>query len=84
MQQTTEAGVAPLSSSGPIWGLRSRTPETRHKKPQCQCNLYQECGFLYLISGGKGVTDGEGVVMTLVTFHWHALNSLLSTLIMPQ
>eukprot|EP00961_Rhodomonas_salina_P285426 3856996-Rhodomonas_salina.4 len=26
-------------------------PEIEYKKLQFQCNVYQECGFLYLISG---------------------------------
>eukprot|EP00961_Rhodomonas_salina_P173010 2332883-Rhodomonas_salina.4 len=29
-------------------------PEIQDKKPQFQHNMYQECGFLYLISG-RGV-----------------------------
>eukprot|EP00961_Rhodomonas_salina_P252417 3411810-Rhodomonas_salina.3 len=28
------------------------TTESKHKKPPFQYNLYQECGFLYLISHG--------------------------------
>eukprot|EP00961_Rhodomonas_salina_P180658 2438393-Rhodomonas_salina.1 len=34
----SHAGFAPLLAH----------PEIQHKKPHFQCNLYQECGFLYL------------------------------------
>eukprot|EP00961_Rhodomonas_salina_P146007 1965219-Rhodomonas_salina.1 len=27
---------------------RTLHPETQYKKPRFQCNLYQECGFLYV------------------------------------
>eukprot|EP00961_Rhodomonas_salina_P155905 2099464-Rhodomonas_salina.2 len=41
-----------LAQQGPIGGVYC---EIKYNKTQSQCNLYQECVFLYLISGRRQI-----------------------------
>eukprot|EP00961_Rhodomonas_salina_P088029 1184026-Rhodomonas_salina.2 len=37
----------------PVLAHPPKSPEIKHKKPKSQCNLYQSCGLLCLISGSR-------------------------------
>eukprot|EP00961_Rhodomonas_salina_P150535 2027449-Rhodomonas_salina.3 len=48
-------------------------PEIQCKKPHLQCKLYQECGFLCLISGGRLQSKPERASAESCSLGWHRL-----------